>query len=101
MVKEGCEEVTVCVVGGGLAGLSCAAALQEVGLGVVLLEARDRLGGRVHTVPGPGGGLLELGAQWLHGGCKENSAWRLAGRLGLLGEQVGNTALGTGGPYVQ
>ena len=35
---------------------------------------------------GEGGGLLELGAQWIHGGSEENSLWREAKRAGLLGE---------------
>ena len=35
---------------------------------------------------GEGGGLLELGAQWIHGGSEENSVWREAKRASLLGE---------------
>ena len=42
--------VDVVVIGAGLAGLACARALKAGGLDVVVLEARDRLGGRVHSV---------------------------------------------------
>ena len=41
----------VCVVGAGLAGLRCAEVLIEMGVMVTILEARDRLGGRVGYPP--------------------------------------------------
>jgi monoamine oxidase len=56
----------VVVVGGGVAGLAAAARLTRAGRRVVLLEARDRLGGRVHTLrdwPFP----IEGGAEFVHG----------------------------------
>ena len=37
----------ICVVGAGIAGLRCAAVLHENGIRVTILEARDRMGGRV------------------------------------------------------
>ena len=76
---------------------------------MMLLEARDRLGGRINTVQvedraqgeykellfiscqGNKGGVLELGAQWIHGGSSNNSVWRLAKEGGLLGQEVGCT----------
>ena len=78
------------VVGGGVAGLSAAAALTQAGLSVRLLEARDRLGGRVLSVQhgGGDGGVLEMGAQWLHGGCHGNCMFNLAAKHSLLGEKV-------------
>ena len=45
----------VVVVGAGLAGLSCALELTDLGWDVVVLEARDRVGGRVHTLREPFG----------------------------------------------
>ena len=51
------------------------------------MEARDRLGGRVHTIE-HGEGVLELGAQWLHGACHANSVFNLAATNGLLGSDV-------------
>ncbi len=56
----------VVVVGAGVAGLSAARLLQDAGRRVVVLEARDRLGGRVHTER-VGGRVTDLGASWIHG----------------------------------
>ncbi|MEU6775229.1 NAD(P)/FAD-dependent oxidoreductase [Streptomyces sp. NPDC046759] len=58
----------VIVVGAGAAGLACAGRLRREGLDVVVHEARDRVGGRIHTFhPADGGPPLELGAQVVHG----------------------------------
>ncbi|MFI6897873.1 flavin monoamine oxidase family protein [Streptomyces sp. NPDC050256] len=58
----------VIVVGAGVAGLACAADLARAGIDVLVLEARDRIGGRVLTHrPADGGTAVELGAQIVHG----------------------------------
>ncbi|MFJ4191367.1 flavin monoamine oxidase family protein [Kitasatospora sp. NPDC089509] len=58
----------VIVVGAGASGLNCARLLSREGLRVVVHEARNRLGGRLHTFqPADGGPPLELGAQVVHG----------------------------------
>lgn len=58
----------VIVLGAGLAGLSAARKLAESGLRVSLIEARDRVGGRIHSVRAPGADLpVELGAEFVHG----------------------------------
>ncbi len=57
----------VIVVGAGMAGLSCARALAERGLKVLVLEARERVGGRIATVRPAGQEAVELGAEFVHG----------------------------------
>ena len=54
------------IIGGGIAGLAAARELASKGVAVVLLEAKDRCGGRIHTMrrrdfP------VELGAEFVHG----------------------------------
>lgn len=56
------------IIGGGAAGLAAARVLREAGRDVLVLEARDRLGGRILTVAGPDlPAPVELGAEFVHG----------------------------------
>src|SRR5215831_17148281 len=58
----------VAIIGAGASGLAAAVELTKAGRAVVLLEARDRIGGRVHTIRDPALPLpLELGAEFIHG----------------------------------
>jgi hypothetical protein len=52
---------TVVVTGGGISGLRAAAVLQRHGIEVVVLEARDRIGGRICTSRKPGSATLDIG----------------------------------------
>ncbi|GHJ46823.1 hypothetical protein Cs7R123_41650 [Catellatospora sp. TT07R-123] len=73
---------TVAVVGAGMAGLAAARVLRDRGLRVRVLEARDRVGGRVRTVD-LGGVGADLGAAWLQQyPC--NPLGRVAADLGLV-----------------
>ena len=58
-------ETEVVVVGGGAAGIGAARKLTDAGVPCLLLEARDRLGGRAWTHDA-GGYPLDLGCGWLH-----------------------------------
>lgn len=53
------------VVGAGFAGLSAARSLADAGMHVTVLEARERVGGRVWSVSLTNGAVVELGAEWI------------------------------------
>ncbi|TDD89191.1 FAD-dependent oxidoreductase [Saccharopolyspora karakumensis] len=74
------EETDVVIVGGGVAGLITARELGRKGLRVTVLEARDRLGGRVWTDHRLGRDL-EIGGTWLH--WVQPHAWAEVTRYGL------------------
>lgn len=58
----------VLIIGAGVAGLAAAARLSQAGIRTLLLEARDRIGGRVLTIHPPNLGVaVELGAEFVHG----------------------------------
>jgi len=74
------DEVDVVILGAGMAGLAAARALAERGIHVVLLEAKDRVGGRVFTRKAEGGGTVELGSEFVHGRAPE--LWALIDECG-------------------
>lgn len=73
----------VVVVGAGFAGLGAARTLHDAGVAVTVLEARDRLGGRAHTVEVGEGVRADAGAAWLQQ-YATNSLARLAEHWGLV-----------------
>jgi monoamine oxidase len=79
-MRELPDRVDVAIVGAGFAGLAAAAALRAAGARVTVLEARDRVGGRVWTQE-VGGGRFDLGGQWIGPGQERLAA--LAARLGV------------------
>src|ERR1700730_19155735 len=72
--------VDVVVIGAGMAGLTAARALAEAGLKVLVVEAQDRIGGRIWTRH-VGEEAIELGAEFIHGRPPE--LWALIDEAGL------------------
>jgi monoamine oxidase len=62
----------VAIVGAGAAGLAALRVLEQAGVNAQLLEARDRIGGRIFTIRDPGAPHpIELGAEFIHGSAEE------------------------------
>lgn len=72
----------VLVIGAGIAGLAAAKKLREAGRNVLVLEARDRLGGRIYTNTHWRGPAMDVGASWIHGGGAANPVRQLADKIG-------------------
>lgn len=79
------------VIGAGMSGLAAARALRGKGQRVVVLEARDRTGGRIHSREG-----FDFGAHWIHG-TEGNPLTNLARHLGVPIYFVGGDSTYTGG----
>src|SRR5215204_7281008 len=70
----------VVIVGAGASGLTAATRLKEAGRSVVVLEARDRVGGRLWT-DDIDGAMLEIGGQWVS--PDQDALIETLGELGL------------------
>lgn len=80
------RKTDVVIIGAGLAGLSAARMLTRSGVDVLVLEARDRVGGRTWSRPASDGTILDLGGQWI--GPTQD-------RVAALAEEVGATTFPT------
>jgi monoamine oxidase len=74
-------DADVCVVGAGYAGLTAARRLSQSGKSVAVLEARNRIGGRIWTYHLPDGSPVDRGGAWL--APKHDAIFRLAGEVGI------------------
>ncbi|WP_076863303.1 flavin monoamine oxidase family protein [Bradyrhizobium mercantei] len=74
--------VDVAIIGAGAAGLGAAHALKGSGLSTIVLEARDRLGGRAHTIQAAPDVVFDVGCGWLHS-ADQNSFVGIARQLGF------------------
>lgn len=90
------ENVDVIIIGSGLAGLSAAHEVLRSGLSCVVLEARDRVGGKTWSFQNKDGkGIVDLGAAWIND-TNQSKVYALAQRYGVeLIEQntQGNVAM--------
>jgi len=73
--------MSVIVIGAGFAGLSAANHLKKAGKDVIVLEARDRIGGRCYTNHEFAGFPVEFGAELIHG--SKVILWEFVKKLGL------------------
>uniref|UniRef100_A0A8D0EEU0 Amine oxidase n=2 Tax=Salvator merianae TaxID=96440 RepID=A0A8D0EEU0_SALMN len=71
----------VVVIGAGISGMSAAKLLFESGVNVVVLEARDRVGGRTHTIRNKQVNYVDVGGSYI--GPTQNRILRLAKELGI------------------
>ena len=75
------------MIGAGFAGLAAAFELHQLGYAVTVLEARQRVGGRVWSRTLENGARVEMGAEWI--AADDNTVIRLARQLGLELAEVG------------
>ncbi|KAJ4410382.1 hypothetical protein N0V91_001866 [Didymella pomorum] len=75
------DSVDVAVVGAGLSGLTAARDLLHAGKSVIILEARDRVGGKVYNHPLKNGGVTEVGAEFV--GPTQEKVLSMISDLGL------------------
>ena len=78
------DHYKVAIVGAGASGLYTAYSLIKRGLtsDIIILEAEDRIGGRIHSIPYKDQ-WLEMGAEWIHG-KRENPLWRFVQENGVI-----------------
>ena len=74
--------VDVAIIGAGAAGLGAANALKDSGLSVIVLEARDRVGGRAWTIQAAPDVVFDVGCGWLHS-ANGNTFVPIAEKLGF------------------
>ena len=84
-------DASTLIIGAGAAGLHAASELSRLGRPCLILEARDRIGGRIHTVPDGDGRPFETGAEFVHGDLPITRR---------LMEEIGVKKMAAGGSWV-
>jgi monoamine oxidase len=79
------SSIDVVVIGAGAAGIAATRRLRAAGAAVVMIEARNRLGGRAHTIAAAGD-VIDLGCEWLHS-ADRNPLVRVARENGFTVDQ--------------
>ncbi|XP_026683344.1 polyamine oxidase 1-like [Diaphorina citri] len=86
------EKHKLIIIGAGAAGIAAATKLVTNGIeDLIILEAEDRLGGRIHNIPYEGDTSVDLGAQWVHG-QDGNVVYELAKPFGLIADECDNSS---------
>lgn len=75
MLKESNQSLPIIIIGAGISGISCAKHLQDSKSEIIVLEARDRIGGRIHSIDFETE-IFDLGASWIHG-IQNNPIWEI------------------------
>lgn len=86
-------ETDIIIIGAGLSGLTLAYFLKQHDIDVILVEARERLGGRIYTKQSPNNPPIELGATWIS--AQHTLLLDLASELELdiFEQELGNSAI--------
>src|SRR3954468_10429864 len=78
---------TVIILGAGAAGMAAAALLSQNNVSTLILEARDRIGGRIHTIDDPAFAIpIDLGAEYVHG--DPEATWKVIRDANLIAHDV-------------
>ncbi len=94
-------DAAVIIIGAGAAGLGAAMGLREAGVSSLIVEARERLGGRIWTDHSFVAGPIELGAELIHGeGAVTHELARAAGIATTPVDRYGGLRWGDGGPAI-
>ncbi len=83
----------IIIIGAGLTGLTLAYLLRDKGLNITIIEGRNRIGGRIHTITKDDLTTMEMGATWL--GKKHNTLLQLLKELNIdiMEQEMGTTAV--------